>query len=348
MRSAPTAEHDRIARAFLDWYATNQAQSAAAAIALEEHISKLLSDADLRVLMVAARAKTLDSVRGKLLRKPYKRPSSQLTDRLGVRVIVFHAREVDPVATYLRQRLLIRESYSSDKRKALGLREFGYRSYHLVASLPDRETSSPRLRSLRRATFEVQIRSLLEHAWAEIEHDVVYKSEANWPRELKRRFAAIAGVLELLEHDFDQLSEAASRLIDDALASLRAQVDPSKALDVPYMAAILELERPRGLSFRAARQAQTPFPPGIEQRLVLALRRSGIASVGALLLQLRAPNVKRRIRKYADLEGVAIEEVSHFALLALMLGTRRPNVLETFFPEFATEPSLRSALVRRR
>src|SRR5439155_15054560 len=116
-----------------------------------------------RVLMVTARAKTVDSVRGKLLRKRYKRPLSQLTDRIGARIIVYHSHEVDHVAATLRKALVVRERSSSDKRLALGLREFGYRSYHLVASLPPAAAASPSFSALRKQVFEVQIRSLLEH-----------------------------------------------------------------------------------------------------------------------------------------------------------------------------------------
>jgi ppGpp synthetase/RelA/SpoT-type nucleotidyltranferase len=201
-------------------------------------------------MVVTARAKTLDSVRSKLLRKSYKRPRTQFTDRLGVRVIVYHAREVDAVAKLLRTRLQVRESDSLDKRLALGPREFGYRSYHIVGSLPSGVTAALQLRSLHKQIFEVQIRSLLEHVWAEIEHDVVYKSGANWPTLVRRRFASIAGVLELLEHEFDQLEETASRLIAQAHSALSQRMDVRRSLDVPTMCALLEILRPEGLSFQ--------------------------------------------------------------------------------------------------
>jgi ppGpp synthetase/RelA/SpoT-type nucleotidyltranferase len=334
----------RAAEAFLASCAKAQKDDVAAAAVLEKHIWQALRDSNLRPLMVAARAKSLESMRAKLLQKPYKRPRSQLTDRLGVRVILYHAREVDDVADLLRQTLTVRESHSSDKRLTLGLREFGYRSYHLVASLHDTTTSTPQLRELRGRVFEVQIRSLLEHAWAEIEHEVVYKSDANWPREIKRRFASIAGVLELLEHEFEELEGSAEHLIEQAIESLKSQPGKNLSLDVPLMCAFLELEQPDGLSFRRARADGKPFPAGIDRLMFLGLRRAGIRTLNSLRRDIRSRKVRRSVGRYAAAEGIAPREVSHLAILELILALRTPVAFRVFFPEFVGDRSMQAAI----
>jgi Region found in RelA / SpoT proteins len=268
-------------------------------------------------------------------------------DCVGVRVILYHAKEVDAVAELLRSKLVIKKKHSSDKRLALGLREFGYRSYHLVGSLPRTATTAPEMWSLRQQTFEVQIRSLLEHVWAEIEHEVVYKSGANWPKELRRRFASIAAVLELLEHDFDQLEAASGRLIDAARTALEAPKAFVHQLDVPFMCAFLEINYPDGLSFRRAREQREPFPPGVERLFVLALRRAGIVTIRSLERALNARSLRLRLRRYAAAEGVARSEVSHLAILAILLAARAPRAFEIFFPDLAADESIRSATDRR-
>jgi hypothetical protein len=247
----------------------------------------------------------------------------------------------------LRTRLQVRESDSLDKRLALGPREFGYRSYHIVGSLPSGVTAALQLRSLHKQIFEVQIRSLLEHVWAEIEHDVVYKSGANWPTLVRRRFASIAGVLELLEHEFDQLEETASRLIAQAHSALSQRMDVRRSLDVPTMCALLEILRPEGLSFQGSRATGKPFPPGIDQLLLLMFKRLRMSTVGALQRGLVTDRMRKSLRRYAASEGITPSEVSHLAVLALLVATRAPAAFRVFFPEFAGDNSLQTAIISK-
>lgn len=334
----------QIAAEYLKWYDANQAHNVKAAIALEQYLAELLADANRQPVLVSTRAKAVGSVRAKLLRKGYRQPGRDLTDRLGARVIMYHSDEVDVVAELLKGRIRVIKSQSIDKRLALGLREFGYRSYHLVGSLRSVDPAIPRHECLRGAVFEIQIRSLLEHAWAEIEHDVVYKSGATWPESAKRQFAALAAVLELLEQDFKQLAQLKSGLIEEAQKNVRVENVARTKLDVPYMCAILEVAYPDGLSFRRASAEGAPFPPGIEQLLLLALKQSGIATVQSFNRQLVSQRVRRAIRRYAQAEGIPSRELSHLAILSVIVAARAPKVFGVFFPEFAAHHVMRMAM----
>lgn len=328
---------------YLQWYAAEHPGAAAAAEQLEAFLAQTLADANVSLHQVSARVKSLESVRAKLLRKAYRRPRVQLTDRIGVRVIVYHGQDVDTVASLLRAMVQVRERDSGDKRQALGLREFGYRSYHLVAQIPDRVCARPELRALRGQVFEVQIRSLLEHAWAEIEHGVVYKSGAELPKVLQRRFASLAGVLELLEHDFSAVRAETESLVDAAIADLQRDTGRRLTLDVPRMLALLELLQPGGLGFRAAKRGGGGFPPGIEQRLCLAIRRCGIGTTWSLKRALKSRPLRRALGRYAEGEGVAVQELSHLAVLAVLLRHRSRSVMQVFFPEFSADVSMQQA-----
>lgn len=57
---------------------------------------------------------------------------------------------------------------------------------------------------------EIQIRSILQHAWAEIEHDLGYKSKNEVPAQIRRSFARVAGLLELADHEFMRIREELS------------------------------------------------------------------------------------------------------------------------------------------
>ena len=73
---------------------------------------------------------------------------------------------------------------------------------HYVAELNSNRADLPEHRKYHSKKFEVQIRSILQHAWAEIEHDLGYKSQAAIPRAVRRRFSRLAGLLELADEEF--------------------------------------------------------------------------------------------------------------------------------------------------
>jgi len=58
-----------------------------------------------------------------------------------------------------------------------------------------------------RLVFEIQVRTLLQHAWASMSHENQYKFSGKLPSEIDRRFYLTAGTLELLDIEFQRLSD---------------------------------------------------------------------------------------------------------------------------------------------
>ncbi len=121
-----------------------------------------------------------------------------ITDIVGVRVITFMEDQVDIVAEKINGLFLIDRKNTIDKRKTLDPRSFGYMSLHYVVSFPDKE----KYKKFHGIRFEIQIRSLLQHTWATIEHDLGYKSRIGIPDELIRSFSRVASLLELADKEF--------------------------------------------------------------------------------------------------------------------------------------------------
>jgi GTP pyrophosphokinase len=103
---------------------------------LHTHPDASLDEKNFDLHLVSARAKEPLSLLQKIRRKEYDDPATEFTDRLGVRVITYYAEDVDPVVETLKNALRIDDPWSDDKRVALALREFGYRSVHLLAQIP--------------------------------------------------------------------------------------------------------------------------------------------------------------------------------------------------------------------
>ncbi|HAT4112086.1 hypothetical protein WHY34_04515 [Clostridium perfringens] len=84
---------------------------------------------------------------------------------------------------------------------------FGYLSLHYVVSLKENRLSLPEYSVFKGLKLEIQIRSISQHTWAEIEHDLGYKSESVVPREIRRDFCRLAGLLELVDKEFIEIRD---------------------------------------------------------------------------------------------------------------------------------------------
>ena len=170
--------------------------------ALERLVGDLLDDKNIQFHRVDYRVKSKDSAARKIAVGGGLRTLESLTDLLGLRVITYFRDEVDKVANVVKSEFAIDDGSSVDKSAVLDPDRFGYLSMHFIARLADDRVALTEYRRFRGIPFEVQIRSILQHAWAEIEHDLGYKAEAAIPRNVRRRFSRLAGLLELADDEF--------------------------------------------------------------------------------------------------------------------------------------------------
>jgi len=161
----------------------------------ERLIKELIGAENARVHSVTTRVKSVESLEDKLVREPGKYDClERITDICGARIITYFEDDVDSVASVIEREFLIDRANSTDKRAALDVDRFGYASVHYVVHLDQRREILSEYARFAGMSFEVQIRSILQHAWAEIEHDLQYKSKESIPRELRRRFARLCQV----------------------------------------------------------------------------------------------------------------------------------------------------------
>lgn len=158
-------------------------------------IKETLDGAGLLVASVESRVKTVTSLKGKLALKGGKYASlKDITDVIGLRVITFYTDDVDKVASAVERLFNVDWANSVDKRRLLEIDSFGYQSLHYICSMegfPYR--------------FEVQMRTVLQHAWANLNHDTGYKSGVEVPREYLRGINRLAGILELADEQFSRI-----------------------------------------------------------------------------------------------------------------------------------------------
>lgn len=170
-------------------------------------IKNLLRASDVPFVDVYARCKTLDSYADKIRKKNYSDPVNDVTDLAGFRVVALVETDTHKIVEALKKSLKIHDELSLDKSTSLGHDKFGYRSIHLICDLGIARTAFPESIAYKDIKFEIQVRTSLQHAWAEIEHDRGYKLDGDLPSHLKRRFNLLAALLEMADRDFDRLTE---------------------------------------------------------------------------------------------------------------------------------------------
>lgn len=122
------------------------------------------------------RIKSFDSFYEKILRRGrHASPHDEIviTDLLGIRVVCPFVEEISEIEHTLREHYDVIEV--ERKGEHLGSTEFGYSSIHILIQIPRDIRDSFHLRG--NWVCEVQLRTILQDAWAEVEHELVYKAE---------------------------------------------------------------------------------------------------------------------------------------------------------------------------
>jgi ppGpp synthetase/RelA/SpoT-type nucleotidyltranferase len=158
----------------------------------------MLDEAGINYLTIEGRAKSIASFAEKATRtedgRPlYADPLRDIGDQLGIRVITYVRDDVEAVAGLLAEQVPVLDDRDFGELTASQGR-FGYASRHLQLEIDGR-------------VVQVQLRTVLQHAWAEFEHDIRYKGTVppEHTSEFDRRFTLAAGLLELADQEFSAI-----------------------------------------------------------------------------------------------------------------------------------------------
>ncbi len=243
-----------------------------------QRISDLLEDLlranSIHIHSVTNRTKTKKNLKQKLdINQGKYKSLEEITDICGVRVITYFSDDVDHAAHVVESEFKIDQENSVDKRKLLDPDRFGYMSVHYIVSLTDDRANLTEYQDFLDLKVEIQIRSILQHTWAEMEHDLGYKNKFEVPRSIRRQFSRIAGLLEIADDEFvsirDEISEYEA-IITERVVSDDDPVFIDKASLSAFVKTSLTLKEVDQAIAQLAK-AQLDFNPAYVDRLIKKL-----------------------------------------------------------------------------
>lgn len=215
---------------------------------LQQALKSFLSEQGVPYLDVLFRVKDADSAYEKISRKEYEHPFEDIEDWSGLRIICYYPDDVAEICTILEKEFDVQTQ--EDTATRLAPHEFGYRSTHLILTVKDAWMSTPNYRGLAGFKAEVQIRTILMHAWAEIEHKLQYKSTEQVPEQFQRKLYRLSAKFEEADEQFDELRKGIAEyratvreIVADDISAFRTQELNLDTLEAFLNAALAEREK---------------------------------------------------------------------------------------------------------
>lgn len=192
----------------------------------------------------------------------------RLDDLIGVRVILFVESDIDAVAIALSSQFtcIDDEDKTAMMRKNGGI---GYAGRHLTLEVPavNPPTNCSDYTGYR---FEVQIRTVLQHAWAEFEHDIRFKGSSGDNAEISRAFTMASTLIELADQQFVNIADTLKRLQSEGSIEPEA-VPETRKLDAGSLQRVLNRAFPK---YRSSKENQYDW-------MVSVLAANGIDTASA-------------------------------------------------------------------
>lgn len=161
---------------------------------------------------ISSRTKTFERLKEKLIRKKeggrYYNSLGEIEDLAGIRIIFYTESDKEKFIEEIQKE--ISGSMKFEER----IKDNGYHATHLVMTFgPDRLRLSE-YRHFADLKSEVQITSIFHHAWAEIEHDLIYKDVHGFKKQNPEKFKLMQQKMqELLEKYIKKAAQELEKII---------------------------------------------------------------------------------------------------------------------------------------
>ncbi len=206
---------------------------------IKEALEEYLKEENISFVTIESRIKDFESFYEKISRKKYENPFEENEDFCGIRIILYFQDDIEKVNKIIEENFFIQES--ENKSNKLEDNEFGYRSNHLIIKVKDSWCVTPNYKGLENLKIELQIRTVLMHTWAAIEHKLGYKNNQELPKNLKRKLYLMSAQLENADMQFQEIKDAAENFQHSTVEkSIKKGEFIAEKLNIDTLQALLE------------------------------------------------------------------------------------------------------------
>jgi putative GTP pyrophosphokinase len=184
---------------------------------LRDLIDELLQKYNIEFVQIESRTKKVESFIEKIQRedKSYENPLKEVTDLVGIGIIAYYNEDVDKIGEMIAEEFDIDWENSTNKAQALDPDKFGYLSVHYVVSLSRKRKKLTEWKTFANMKAEIQVKTVLQHAWASIDHKLRYKEKIEIPRDLRRKLFRLSALLEVADGEFSDLRQLTEEMRKD-------------------------------------------------------------------------------------------------------------------------------------
>lgn len=247
--------------------------------------------------------------------KPYTDPINDITDKVGIRFVVLLGSDIARVVSVIEKNsdwtwTKDRDYEEEQKKNPV---EFGYAAVHFVVR-PRLHIDVGGISIPTGTSCEVQVKTLLQHAYSELTHDTIYKPQIDATPIMQRNAAKAMALLEATNDYFESVS-----------------ADVTQALT-----AVREITNRLSTTYRQATGLE-PKPGLLEGLLLEAYEPNGqsdfVHSINEMLLE--KPFLVERIKERVASKNPIFTQPS--VLLAYLFAMQSPNKAKRLWPLTAQE-----------
>jgi putative GTP pyrophosphokinase len=140
--------------------------------------------------------------------RKYQNPLYEIQDMIGIRIIVFYKQDVEYYSNIILKayREIEDKNYIPDDES-----KFGYEGRHLILTIPLHIFNKYKDIEFIPRFFELQVKTLYQHAWSESNHDLIYKPQFKITSQMQRSMAFVAaqswGADKILSELYDEVTK---------------------------------------------------------------------------------------------------------------------------------------------